>query len=137
MISPLQDLAVEHPRDGAAVVVFSGEHDVATAEAVHSTLESLVEQNELVVADFSEAEFVDSATLHALVRAARRAKERGTCFRVQLGTAAIVERAFALSAGATPILEPTLQPWGDRVAGFHDPFDNRWWVATRINKINK
>ena len=40
----------------------------------------------------------------------------------------------ALSAGATPILEPTLQPWGDRVAGFHDPFDNRWWVATRINK---
>jgi len=40
----------------------------------------------------------------------------------------------ALSAGATPILEPTLQPWGDRVAGFHDPFGNRWWVATRINR---
>jgi PhnB protein len=39
----------------------------------------------------------------------------------------------ALTAGATPILEPTAQPWGDRVAGFHDPFDNRWWVASRFS----
>lgn len=37
----------------------------------------------------------------------------------------------AVAAGAVPILEPTLQPWGDRVTGFHDPFENRWWVATR------
>ena len=35
MISPLHDLTVEQPRDGAAVVVFSGEQDVATAEDVH------------------------------------------------------------------------------------------------------
>jgi PhnB protein len=38
----------------------------------------------------------------------------------------------AVAAGAVPILEPTLQPWGDRVTGFHDPFENRWWVATRV-----
>jgi PhnB protein len=38
----------------------------------------------------------------------------------------------AVVAGAVPILEPTPQPWGDRVAGFHDPFENRWWVATRV-----
>jgi anti-anti-sigma factor len=104
MISPLHDLTVEQPREDAAVVVFSGEHDVATAEDVASMLESLVEQNYLVVADFSDAEFVDSSTLHALVRAARRAKERGTCFRVQLGTAAIVERAFQLS-GVLEVLD--------------------------------
>jgi PhnB protein len=36
----------------------------------------------------------------------------------------------ALGAGATPILPPADQPWGDRVGGFHDPFANRWWVAT-------
>jgi PhnB protein len=36
----------------------------------------------------------------------------------------------ALAAGVTSILEPTDQPWGDRVGGFHDPFGNRWWVAT-------
>ena len=38
----------------------------------------------------------------------------------------------ALRAGATPIIEPSEQPWGDRVGGFHDPFDNRWWVATHL-----
>ena len=38
----------------------------------------------------------------------------------------------AISAGATTILELVMQPWGDRIGGFHDPFDNRWWVATRI-----
>jgi PhnB protein len=37
----------------------------------------------------------------------------------------------AVAAGAKPILEPGEQSWGDRVGGFHDPFDNRWWVATR------
>ncbi len=41
----------------------------------------------------------------------------------------------ALAGGANPILEPTVQPWGDRAAGFHDPFDNRWWVATHARQL--
>ena len=40
----------------------------------------------------------------------------------------------ALAAGAVSILEPTNQPWGDRVGGFHDPFDNRWWIATHLTE---
>jgi PhnB protein len=36
----------------------------------------------------------------------------------------------AVAAGATSLREPQDWPWGDRVAGFHDPADNRWWVAT-------
>jgi PhnB protein len=36
----------------------------------------------------------------------------------------------ALAAGAKPIIEPSEQPWGDRVGGFYDPYENRWWVAT-------
>jgi PhnB protein len=36
----------------------------------------------------------------------------------------------AVTAGATKLHEPQDWPWGDRVAGFHDPADNRWWVAT-------
>ena len=36
----------------------------------------------------------------------------------------------AVTAGATNLSEPQDWPWGDRVAGFHDPSDNRWWVAT-------
>jgi len=42
---------------------------------------------------------------------------------------AVFDRAVA--AGASPILTPAEQIWGDRVGGFHDPSDNRWWVATR------
>jgi PhnB protein len=41
----------------------------------------------------------------------------------------------ALAAGARAIVEPTEQPWGDRVGGFHDPFDNRWWVATHLREF--
>jgi PhnB protein len=37
----------------------------------------------------------------------------------------------AMRAKAKSILEPTDQSWGDRVCGFVDSFDNRWWVATR------
>jgi PhnB protein len=40
----------------------------------------------------------------------------------------------ALSAGARPIAEPADWPWGDRVGGFFDPFDNRWWVATYLGE---
>jgi PhnB protein len=42
----------------------------------------------------------------------------------------------ALAAGATSILEPTEQRWGDRVCGFVDPFDNRWWVATHLREFS-
>jgi uncharacterized glyoxalase superfamily protein PhnB len=36
----------------------------------------------------------------------------------------------AIDRGCTPRLVPTVQPWGDRVAGFTDRWDNRWWVGT-------
>jgi PhnB protein len=43
-----------------------------------------------------------------------------------------VDRVYgrAVTGGATNLREPQNWPWGDRVAGFHDPADNRWWVAT-------
>jgi uncharacterized glyoxalase superfamily protein PhnB len=39
--------------------------------------------------------------------------------------------AEAIDAGASLLLAPADQVWGDRVGGFVDPADNRWWVATR------
>jgi uncharacterized glyoxalase superfamily protein PhnB len=36
----------------------------------------------------------------------------------------------AVAWGCEPHLEPTVQPWGDRVGGFTDRWNNRWWVAT-------
>jgi PhnB protein len=43
-----------------------------------------------------------------------------------------VTYARALTQRSRSILIPTDQPWGDRVAGILDPFDNRWWIATAV-----
>ncbi len=36
----------------------------------------------------------------------------------------------ALQAGASSVMEPTDQPYGERVAGVKDPFGNLWYIAT-------
>ena len=97
MTSELQDIRVERPTSEAAVVVFTGEHDLASVDKIQDLLDSVVAQNEVVVADFSEAEFVDSSVLRTLLRAHMAAQNRGSSFRLQLGTAAVVERAFQLT----------------------------------------
>ena len=38
----------------------------------------------------------------------------------------------AVAAGAASQSVPADQPYGDRVAGVTDPFDNLWYIATHI-----
>ena len=97
MYDALADVRVERPTVGTAVVRFTGEHDLAAREELAALFDSLVEENDLIVADFSEALFVDSTTLYVLVNADAVARARGTKLRLQLGTAAIVRTAFDLS----------------------------------------
>lgn len=78
------------------MVVFSGEHDVATKHEVADLLESLVRGDDLIVADFSTASFVDSSILGVLLDTDRQARELGKTFRLQLGTSDIVRRAFEI-----------------------------------------
>ncbi|HEX5584119.1 STAS domain-containing protein [Gaiella sp.] len=92
----LDDVQVDQSTSGTAVVVFSGEHDLATKGAVGELLDSLVEVDDLVVADFSSASFVDASILGVLLLTNDRAVERGKVFRLQLGTAVIVRRAFEI-----------------------------------------
>jgi uncharacterized glyoxalase superfamily protein PhnB/uncharacterized damage-inducible protein DinB len=42
----------------------------------------------------------------------------------------------ALKAGAAVVTEPTNMPWGDRVCRVRDPFDNLWWIMTRIEDLS-
>jgi anti-anti-sigma factor len=100
----LEDIQVERPADGTSVVVFSGEHDLATKHEVTELLHSLVASDRLVIADFSEAVFVDSSILAVLLGVNRHASELGKVFRLQLGTAAIVRRAFEIS-GVFDVIE--------------------------------
>lgn len=41
----------------------------------------------------------------------------------------------ALAAGAVSIREPADAPYGDRIAGVRDPYENTWWIATRIREV--
>lgn len=42
----------------------------------------------------------------------------------------------AIEAGATSIMEPTNQFYGDRSAGVKDSFGNTWWIATHIEDVS-
>ncbi len=42
----------------------------------------------------------------------------------------------ALNAGATSLMEPADQFYGDRNAGIKDPSGNHWWIATHIEDVS-
>jgi anti-sigma B factor antagonist len=88
---------VLRPRPGAAVVECTGEQDISNAPALDALLKDLAGENDLVVVDISEAEFIDSSIIHCLVKAHRRSRDKRTQFRLQYGTALIVEKALELS----------------------------------------
>lgn len=95
------EIRIERPAPDTAVAVFLGEHDIASRKELKSLLEALVDENDLVVVDFSKATFVDSTTMHLLVTAHAAARVRGKVFRLQIGTADIVRRAFELTGVMT------------------------------------
>jgi PhnB protein len=41
----------------------------------------------------------------------------------------------AIEAGATSMMEPSDQFFGDRNAGVKDPWGNVWWIATRVEDV--
>jgi anti-anti-sigma factor len=90
----LEDVQVEQAADDIVVVIFSGDHDLATRDDVRQLFDSLVHTESVVVADFSSASFVDAAIIGVLLDTSDRARELGGTFRLQLGTAAVVRRAF-------------------------------------------
>lgn len=42
----------------------------------------------------------------------------------------------ALAAGATSLMEPADQFYGDRNAGIQDPSGNQWWIATHVEDVS-
>ena len=86
MGQPLKNVDVEFPRAGVAVVTFAGAHDVGTSAVISELLEDLIQANELVVADFSSARFIDSSMLKVLFAAEKRASELDKILSIRLGT---------------------------------------------------
>lgn len=94
----IADITVEHPRTGTAVVVLQGEHDLATQPELHDLLDSLIRENDLVVVDLSDAQFIDSSVLRNLVVADRLARSTEVTLRLQLGSSPIVRKALEISS---------------------------------------
>ncbi len=42
----------------------------------------------------------------------------------------------AIEAGATSLMEPADQFYGDRNAGVQDPVGNFWWIATHVEDVS-
>ncbi len=85
-MAKLKDVDVESHGTGVALVVFSGAHNVATSARIWDLFEGLIQENELVVADFCSARFIDLSMLRVAFAAEKRASELGKDFRVQLPT---------------------------------------------------
>lgn len=90
-------MVVVRPGPGTAIVECRGEHDVATRQEVADLLAELVAENELIVVDLTEAQFIDSSFLHNLVTADHLARGRGVRLRIQTGPSPLVRRALETS----------------------------------------
>ena len=112
----LDGVVVLRPAVSKAVVELTGEHDLYSKDAMRALLTELVEANDLVVVDLSEAEFIDSSLIHNLASVDQLARNRGSHFRIQLHTAAIVEKALEI----TGMLD-SLECVSDRETALRDP----------------
>jgi anti-sigma B factor antagonist len=78
-------LASEEGAAGVEVVVVRGEHDLATAGDLRSSIETAAGRATGVVVDLSNTTFIDSAVLQVLLSGRDRADEAGIGYVIALG----------------------------------------------------
>lgn len=91
------EVRVDRPEAGVSVVRLIGEHDLSTKSEISDAIGGALDAGEEVAVDLSEADFIDSSTLHVLVAAARRATESGRGFWLVIGDNEIVRQVFDLT----------------------------------------
>jgi anti-anti-sigma factor len=91
------DIEVLYPSAGAAVVECTGEHDMTTRDEVDRLFGLLVAENDLVVIDVSQAQFIDSSFVNNVLKADRLARQKAKVLRLQTGTSPIVRRVLEIS----------------------------------------
>jgi anti-anti-sigma factor len=97
MVATLEDVHVDRSTPGVSVVRFTGEHDLATSSSISELFDYLFVSSQLIVADVSAAQFIDSSMLRVLIEAHAFARELGREFRVHLGSKGVVGRTFQIS----------------------------------------
>ena len=86
-----------HPRPGIAVVEVLGEHDLSTTEDAHDLFTRLVSENDLVIIDLTETQFIDSSFLSALLRARANAEQQGHAVLLEIERDSNVGRLLAMT----------------------------------------
>jgi anti-anti-sigma factor len=84
-------------RDGAVVIVVSGELDLGSAEQLRALLNAPDAQAQTVILDLRAVTFIDSSGLGVIVGHNRRAAEKQFRFAVAVGGARTVGRVLDLS----------------------------------------
>lgn len=79
---------------GVTVVSLLGEHDMATANDVRNTLDTLLHTGAGVVVDLTETTFVDCSIMHVLDDSQRFPSQDGARLSIQSATRPIVRRVF-------------------------------------------
>jgi anti-anti-sigma factor len=89
-------VSVSWPGPTAAVVLLEGEHDLGSAPELEDALgNALLTCSELLV-DLSSAQFVDSSTIHALVKAKKEADDKGCAFTLVVDGSPNVEQTLRI-----------------------------------------
>jgi anti-anti-sigma factor len=76
---------LEQAESGVEVVVVRGEHDLATAGDLRERIETAIPRATGVVIDLTQATFIDSAVLQALLSGRDQAHAAGIAFVIALG----------------------------------------------------
>lgn len=89
-----------HPRpegDRIVAICMEGEIDRINAPELLEHAARAIELRRHLVIDLSDATFVDSSAIHALVKVRTNAEKAGCVAVLQMGTAATVERAIEIT----------------------------------------
>ena len=84
--------------DEIVAVCLEGEFDLAEVRRLRDEIDRALDGGKDVILDLSEATFIDSSIIGALVHGSREARASKQSMVLQLGTAAIVERVLELFA---------------------------------------
>ena len=84
--------------DEVIAVSLQGDIDLRSAPALRSEIDRALAAGKDLILDLSEATFVDSSVIHTLIYASTVFGDKRRTVVLQLGTAAIVERALEIVA---------------------------------------
>jgi anti-sigma B factor antagonist len=90
-------LLVSRETDGVVVISLEGEWDMANAALLSEKTEQALDDQKHLILDLSHATFIDSSTIHTLVKTHEAASKQRQAVVLQLATAASVERILEVS----------------------------------------